>query len=377
MKWNSSGTSLLFLSSTDHDKTGKSYYGETNLYLMTPALQYEARVTLAKEGGIGDFAWNPANGGKEFAVSYGFMPAKTTLFDMRLNVLHEFGSLPRNYVSFNPQGRLLCIAGFGNLAGQVDIWDRSTLRKVANFQASNCTECVWSPDGRFLMCNTLSPRLRVDNGIKIYHWSGELVHIETIVELNQVCFFLLNCRAKWLTVWGRPPGDLWMLQISPSNELYRLHRPLQLVYSSLLLRKPLGGSKATERPRHQSLVRQAHTGRQVSAIEKCPISSSEKMRVVPLIHLRKTELTETLSPECQRSRTAHQGGEEVELFRVQDRRLMGKGGVKVRDKMEGNCLVRRRERRITKLRQYKGWIISHWTVQLPKIVMQKRILQRQ
>ncbi|CAD6584457.1 MAG: hypothetical protein CYPHOPRED_002725, partial [Cyphobasidiales sp. Tagirdzhanova-0007] len=188
MKWNSSGTSLLFLSSTDHDKTGKSYYGETNLYLMTPALQYEARVTLAKEGGIGDFAWNPANGGKEFAVSYGFMPAKTTLFDMRLNVLHEFGSLPRNYVSFNPQGRLLCIAGFGNLAGQVDIWDRSTLRKVANFQASNCTECVWSPDGRFLMCNTLSPRLRVDNGIKIYHWSGELVHIETIVELNQAAW---------------------------------------------------------------------------------------------------------------------------------------------------------------------------------------------
>lgn len=185
MKWNASGTSLLFLSSTDHDKTGKSYYGETNLYLLTPALQYEARVVLDKEGGIGDFAWNPAHGGKEFVVSYGYMPAKSTLFDTRLNVLHDFGALPRNFVSFNPQGRLLCVAGFGNLAGQIDIWDRSTLKKVANFQASNCTECTWSPDGRFLMCATLSPRLRVDNGVKVYHWSGELIHFDLVAECYQ------------------------------------------------------------------------------------------------------------------------------------------------------------------------------------------------
>lgn len=156
---------------------------------MTPALQYEARLVLDKEGGIGDFAWNPANGGKEFAVSYGWMPAKTTLFDLRLNVLHEFGALPRNYVSFNPQGRLLCIAGFGNLAGQMDIWDRSTLKKVANFQVNNCTECTWSPDGRLLMCSTLSPRLRVDNGIRIHHWTGSLIHLQTTEELYQVGYF--------------------------------------------------------------------------------------------------------------------------------------------------------------------------------------------
>lgn len=193
MKWNASGTSLLFLSSTDHDKTGKSYYGETNLYLLTPALQYDARVALDKEGHIGDFAWNPANGGKEFVVTYGFMPAKATLFDLRLNVLHEFGSLSRNFVSFNPQGRLLCIAGFGNLAGNVDIWDRSTLKKVASFQASNSTQCTWSPSGRLLMCATLSPRLRVDNGIKIYHWNGDLIHHDIIDELYQV--WLLSATA--------------------------------------------------------------------------------------------------------------------------------------------------------------------------------------
>ena len=46
MKWNKSGSNLLFLTQTDVDKTGKSYYGETNLYLMNAAGQFDCRVTL-------------------------------------------------------------------------------------------------------------------------------------------------------------------------------------------------------------------------------------------------------------------------------------------------------------------------------------------
>lgn len=46
MKWNSSGTNLLFLTQTEVDKTGKSYYGETNLYMMSAAGTFDCRVTL-------------------------------------------------------------------------------------------------------------------------------------------------------------------------------------------------------------------------------------------------------------------------------------------------------------------------------------------
>lgn len=46
MKWNKSGTNLLFLTQTEVDKTGKSYYGESNLYLMAAAGQFDCRVTL-------------------------------------------------------------------------------------------------------------------------------------------------------------------------------------------------------------------------------------------------------------------------------------------------------------------------------------------
>ena len=113
------------------------------------------------------------------------MPAKTMLFDQRAKTLHDFGTAFCNYISFNPQGRLIAVAGFGNLAGKVDIYDRRTLNKVTTVDASNTSHCEWSPDGRFLLTATLSPRLRVDNGIKIFHCTGPLMHVQLIDELYQ------------------------------------------------------------------------------------------------------------------------------------------------------------------------------------------------
>ena len=113
------------------------------------------------------------------------MPAKTMLFDQRVRTLHDFGASPHNFISFNPQGRLLALAGFGNLAGKIDIFDRRNLSKVCTIDAPNTSFCEWSPDGRFLLTATLSPRLRVDNGIKIWHCSGPLMHIQSTEELYQ------------------------------------------------------------------------------------------------------------------------------------------------------------------------------------------------
>ena len=107
------------------------------------------------------------------------------LFDQRARTLHDFGSAFTNFIAFNPQGRLIAIAGFGNLAGKVDIYDRRSLNKLTSIDASNTSHCEWSPDGRFLLTATLSPRLRVDNGIKIFHCTGPLVHIQQTDELYQ------------------------------------------------------------------------------------------------------------------------------------------------------------------------------------------------
>ncbi|KAI9570683.1 eukaryotic translation initiation factor eIF2A-domain-containing protein [Boletus coccyginus] len=183
IKWNDLGTQALVLTQTEVDNSNKSYYGETSMYLLSAAGNFDCRVALDKDGPIHDVAWSPNS--KEFGVVYGYMPAKTMLFDQRVRTLHDFGSAPHNTISFNPQGRLLFLAGFGNLAGKIDVFDRRTLNKVCTIDAPNTSYCSWSPDGRFLLTATLSPRLRVDNGIKIWHASGPLVHVQAIEELYQ------------------------------------------------------------------------------------------------------------------------------------------------------------------------------------------------
>ncbi|KAJ6455956.1 eukaryotic translation initiation factor eIF2A-domain-containing protein [Mycena vitilis] len=183
IKWNDLGTQVLLLTQTEVDNSNKSYYGETGMYLLSAAGNFDCRVTLDKEGPIHDFAWSPTS--KEFGVVYGFMPAKTMVFDQRVRTIYDFGASPHNFISFNPQGRLIALAGFGNLAGKMDIFDRRTFAKVCTIDAPNTSYCDWSPDGRFLMTATLSPRLRVDNGIKIYHCTGPLMHVQLIEELYQ------------------------------------------------------------------------------------------------------------------------------------------------------------------------------------------------
>lgn len=194
MKWNNTGTSLLFMTSTDIDKTGKSYYGETNLYMISSRGDFDCRVSLDKEGPIHDFEWS--GNGREFIVIYGYMPSKATLFSFRVNVIADLGTSPRNFVSFNPQGRLFCLAGFGNLSGTVDVFDRQNLSrgKLFTFDASNSSVCEWSPCGEFILTATLSPRLRVENGVKIWHCTGSLVHVDFIDELYQ---------AGWRPGWNK------------------------------------------------------------------------------------------------------------------------------------------------------------------------------
>lgn len=57
-------------------------------------------------------------------VVAGFMPAKVTLFTDKCKPLYDLGSGPYNLARWNPQGRFLALAGFGNLPGDVAFFDR-------------------------------------------------------------------------------------------------------------------------------------------------------------------------------------------------------------------------------------------------------------
>ena len=115
------------------------------------------------------------------------MPMKTSIFNNKAVATHSFPLGPRNTIKFSPHGRFLLVAGFGNLAGQVDIYDlEKNYEKVSSLQAANASVCDWSPDGKYIL--TAIARLKVDNGIRIYHVGGGLMYNEDMHELLHVAW---------------------------------------------------------------------------------------------------------------------------------------------------------------------------------------------
>jgi len=186
MIWNGSGTKVLVLTSTEVDSTGKSYFGETGLYFLDSGGKFDSRVTLDKEGPVHDIAWSPNS--KEFVVVYGFMPAKAVLFDNKCNVIHDFGAYPVNTIKFSPYGQIISFAGLGNLAGEMFLWDREKLKLISDISARDASHVEWAPDARHIITATLFPRLRVDNGYKIWKFDGTLIEETLVPELYQIAW---------------------------------------------------------------------------------------------------------------------------------------------------------------------------------------------
>eukprot|EP00252_Welwitschia_mirabilis_P021778 TRINITY_DN5689_c0_g1_i1.p1 TRINITY_DN5689_c0_g1~~TRINITY_DN5689_c0_g1_i1.p1 ORF type:complete len:384 (-),score=79.15 TRINITY_DN5689_c0_g1_i1:91-1242(-) len=195
--WNRGSSGLLVLAQSDVDKTNQSYYGESRLHYLTTDGCHEGVVPLSKEGPVHDVQWSPS--GCEFAVIYGFMPAKATLFDKKCNALFEFGSGPYNTLRWNPRGKILCLAGFGNLPGDMAFWDCSNKRLLGSTRAECSVTSEWSPDGLYFMTATTAPRLQIDNGIKIFSYNGSMYFTKMFEKLYQ---------ADWRPSMSTEHGDL-------------------------------------------------------------------------------------------------------------------------------------------------------------------------
>uniref|UniRef100_A0A0D6QYY0 Eukaryotic translation initiation factor 2A n=1 Tax=Araucaria cunninghamii TaxID=56994 RepID=A0A0D6QYY0_ARACU len=195
--WNHGSTGLLVVAQSDVDKSNQSYYGESRLHYLTTDGSHEGMVPLRKEGPVHDVQWSPS--GSEFAVVYGFMPASATLFDKKCNPLLEFGTGPYNTLRWNPHGKLLCIAGFGNLPGDMAFWDCSAKTLLGSTRSEWSVTSEWSPDGQYFMTATTAPRLQIDNGIKIFSYNGSLYFKKLFDRLYQ---------AEWRPAEVSAYGDL-------------------------------------------------------------------------------------------------------------------------------------------------------------------------
>jgi translation initiation factor 2A len=187
--WAPTGDAALIALQTSVDTSGKSYYGSTTLHLMTEASKDVITVPLPNNsaGPVPDVAWMP-NATKPpcFAVVSGTMPAMASLHNgQTAEATFLFGNAHRNTICWAPHGRFVNIAGFGNLAGGMTFWDRNKLKVIPQYDAETgvpfyrevMASCAvgygWSPDSRFFFSSTTSPRMNVDNGVKLYHYNGE------------------------------------------------------------------------------------------------------------------------------------------------------------------------------------------------------------
>jgi len=186
LRWNKRGSAILVIAMLESDTTGQSYYGEQNLYFLSTNGE-SSRVSLSREGPVYDAVWSPKS--NFFCVVYGFMPSKTSFYNMKCDPIFEFEQVPRNQCFFNPHGNLVALCGFGNLRGTIEVWDVETKKEVSTFSAPDTTLFEWCSDGSHFITATTTPRLRVNNGFKIWNYlSGELIERKWEKNLFHVCW---------------------------------------------------------------------------------------------------------------------------------------------------------------------------------------------
>ncbi|KAG5675371.1 hypothetical protein PVAND_005280 [Polypedilum vanderplanki] len=172
MIWNKKGNGCLIITSTDVDTTGVSYYGKQALhFLATNSDSFS--VPLKGDGPIHNVAWSPKS--NQFIVVYGYEPANASLFNMKCDIVFDFGTGIRNCIYWNDFGNLVLFGAFGNLRGNIEVWDLSKKQQVSTSLATDTTLLEWAPSGDVYFTATTCPRLRQGNNFKIWHYSGALL----------------------------------------------------------------------------------------------------------------------------------------------------------------------------------------------------------
>ncbi|KAF2350522.1 Translation initiation factor beta propellor-like domain [Trinorchestia longiramus] len=169
--WNKQCNAVLLLTGADKGDAD-SYYGEKMVFLLNAKTEDAIRLTFDKDGPVNAVTWCPD--GKSFLAVHGHNPASCSVFDAKGDLLHSLDEGARNMVMVNPVGNLAMVGGCGNISPRIEVWDLQKATRLCLQECPDVTFMQWSPCGRYLVTATCSPRLRVNNGYRIYHYSGSL-----------------------------------------------------------------------------------------------------------------------------------------------------------------------------------------------------------
>jgi translation initiation factor 2A len=202
--WNPKGDACLASLQTSVDTSGESYYGSSTLLLLRHDATEAILVPLPNattNPSVSDVSWMPnPHTPPCFLVISGKMPTTTSLHHgVTADPLYMLGQGHRNTSAWAPHGRFFALAGFGNLAGGVSLWDRNKLKPMDGGADGNnngsgpqvSAPCTvgwgWSPDSRIIFTSVTSPRRNVDNGVRIFRYNG--VEITNMMPWNNVQYY--------------------------------------------------------------------------------------------------------------------------------------------------------------------------------------------
>ena len=183
--------------------SAESYYGDSRLFLLSRDGKINISVSPPKEGPTHDFAWSPD--GEFFIVIAGNTPPGATLYNKTGVAVFSFGAAAHNTVKISPNGKVVALCGFGNMAGNLWFWDIAKQQLLGQMANAPCTvHADWAPDSRHFLTSTTRPRLQVDNGFKIWNYHG-------ICVLNKPIDFL------YLAEWRPRPRGVIGIPLYPER----------------------------------------------------------------------------------------------------------------------------------------------------------------
>lgn len=161
---NSKGHNVLMRLHKYVDESGESYYGKNSLYMMHLNEKKLNQVACIK-GPIYDVKWNP--NGDSFAVCSGMMPSFTTVYDEKAEPFLVVLKDKKNSLFWSPNGEFIAIAGFGNLTGEIQIWNVTTKKLLGKCTHADAGDLEWAPDGRHFVTKVEFKFLREGNQYRV------------------------------------------------------------------------------------------------------------------------------------------------------------------------------------------------------------------
>ena len=215
--------SILLLA--DIEYTGNSYYADSILYLIkftelsklgeiyketaqTGEYKDQKLVSLNQIYGIISFSslrkvHSFGFHKEDIFVCFGDQPAYVHFYNTFGVYKSKLPSAIRNTVIFNRSGKRVLNAGFGNLPGNIEIFENGS--SVCYFESLGASYAAWlNDDSRFMIATT--NYFKSDNKICIYDYYGRLLEI-------MECKSLVSAR-----VYGQPEPEL---QITRPDEILK------------------------------------------------------------------------------------------------------------------------------------------------------------